>query len=117
MDETETGATNFVQTTKVAQGLLVATVPDGQVLPSSVLAEGIRTQDTVPFIYDAATGSYSLGANSNMASVAAYAAAGPAGCTGRAMRSAANLLRDFVQVEDCAGVGLVEAEALKLLGR
>ena len=116
VDDTETGTTTIDQTTKISQGLLITASRDGQILPVSLLAEGIRTQDTVPFVYDASTGTYSLGANTNMASAAVYAATGYAGCVARVLQSKANLLRAFAQVNDCSGVELAASEALTLLG-
>ncbi len=116
VDDTETGTTTIDQTTVVKQGLLIAAAQDGQVVPASLLAEGIRTQDTVPFIYDPTTGSYSLGANSNMTSAAVYASLGSGGCAARVLRSKANLLDVFASVNDCPNVELAISQALTMAG-
>ena len=116
VDTTETGTSSIDQTTKVTQGLVIAAFKSGQALPVSLLAEGIRTQDTVPFIYDPTTGTYSVGANTGMASQAAYGAAGSAGCVGRVLQASANVLTDFAQVADCPTASEVEAAIQTVLG-
>ena len=116
VDTAETGAGSFTQTTKVTQGLVTAAFRSGEALPTSVLAEGIRTQDTVPFILDPATGSYSVGANTGMASQAAYGTVGSTGCLGRVLQASGNVLTGFAQVADCSTAGEVEAAIEGVLG-
>lgn len=115
-DVTETGSGSFTQTTNVTQGLLLATFGSDGARPTSLLAEGIRTQDTVPFILDPTTGNYSVGANTGMASLAGFGSLGAAGCEGRVLQASANVLTGFAAVHDCGAAGEVEAAIAAVLG-
>ena len=90
IDDSGTNTDTIEQTTKVAQGLLIATRA-GASLPS-VLAEGIASQDTTSIIIDPATGGASLGPPGNTASAAIYGADGVFGCDGRLLASTADIL-------------------------
>lgn len=107
VDETGTDTDTIVQTTKVAQGLLIGSAGTADV-PTSLLAEGIVTQDTIPIIIDPATGGASLGVNSGAASAAFYGATG-AGCTARLLASSANVLTYEQQASDCTTAAIAQA--------
>ena len=93
--QTGTNTDTILQTTKVGQGLLIGSA-------GTSLAEGILSQDTVPFVIDPSTGTVTLGANSGAASAAFYGSSGAGACAGRLLASAANVLEVETQASDCA---------------
>lgn len=101
VSETGTDTDTIPQTTTVAEGLVIASVDPRAADPVTLLAEGIATRDTIPFLFNPATQSYSLGANSDAASIGLYAAIGTAGCVGRAVASSANVLTFESQAGGC----------------
>ena len=109
---TDTGALvadTINQTTKVAQGLLIGSASTAATVPIKLLAEGIVSEDTVPFIIDPTTGGVSVGANSGAASAAFYGASGAAGCVGRLLASSANVLTYEQQASNCTTAALSQA--------
>ena len=109
VDETGTDTDTIDQTTKVAQGLLIGSASTAATVPVKLLAEGIVSEDTVPFIIDPGTGGVSVGANSGAASAAFYGATGAAGCVGRLLASSANVLTYEQQASNCTTAALTQA--------
>ena len=105
VNETGTNTDTITQATQVAQGLLINRQPADAA--SSLLAEGILSTDTVPFIIDPTAGTVSVGANTGAASAGAFASNGSFGCADRLLASQANVL----QVEQ-AGSGCDTTAAL-----
>ena len=112
ISETGTDTDAIEQTTKIAEGLVVAGTADHA---TSLLAEGVVSQDTVPFLIDPTTGGVSLGADTGAASASAYGSIGGGACVGRFTVSKGNVLGDEGNTADCGAGSAIAAGVPALL--